>query len=95
MGYQAYGISKELVNRVKQQLNDPARLEQVKLILKNVTKADLQKKSKISALIQSISKATGISLSNTEKEAITAFLLDQKIDPRNTLHLLKLWGMFR
>jgi hypothetical protein len=30
-----------------------------------------------------------------QEEQIVAFVLAQKIDPNNTFHLLKLWGMFR
>ncbi|MBE0343453.1 serine/threonine protein kinase, partial [Paenibacillus sp. 28ISP30-2] len=29
------------------------------------------------------------------EEQLTAFVLAQKIDPSNTFHLIKLWGMFR
>ena len=95
MSYQAYGISKELVKKIKGKMKDPHVKERVKLILKDVTKADLQNRSKIRALIRKLVRLLGVTVSVKETENIIAFVIDQNIDPHNTLHLLRLWGMFR
>jgi hypothetical protein len=34
-------------------------------------------------------------LTDTQEDQLVAFVMGQKIDPNNTFHLLKLWGMFR
>ena len=95
MIYTKYGISPELVERVKLKMKNPEIKERVRMILHGVNKSDLQDRMKIRKLISLSSKAMGESISAQQTENIVAFVMAQKIDPANTLHLLKLWSMFR
>lgn len=95
MSYEQYGISKQLIEKVKKKMKNPVLKEKVKKKLEGVTKRDLQQPAKVKRLIQSISKLLEIQLTTTQEERIKQFVLDQKIDPNNTFHLIKLWNMFR
>lgn len=95
MSYTKYGVSPELVERVKTKLKNPENKERVKMILNGVTKADLQDRIKVKKLLSLIAKALGETVSPQQSERIVSFVIAQKIDPNNTLHLLKLWSMFR
>ncbi|MBW4841125.1 MAG: stage VI sporulation protein F, partial [Paenibacillaceae bacterium] len=50
---------------------------------------------KVRRLVRTASSVLGERLSGAQEEQIVQFVIDQRIDPRNTLHLLRLWGMFR
>lgn len=95
MRYVEYGISSELVQAVKERLKDPVVREQVKAMLQGVTKEHLQHPAVIRQLIASVSSVIGIAIDEQQTVSITQFVLDQKIDPNNMFHLIKLWGMFR
>lgn len=95
MLYQQYGISKEQVERVKNKMKKNAVKEKVKETLADLTKADLQNRSKVRQLVKVLSKQLGEQISPKEEEQIINFVIDQKIDPKNTFHLIRLWGMFR
>lgn len=95
MSYQQYGISPALVERVKTKMKNPLIKERVKQALDGVTKADLQNRTKVIALMKKIMGIMNISISSAEASNIVNFVIAQKIDPKNTFHLLKLWGMFR
>ncbi len=95
MSYTKYGVSPDLVERVKIKLKNPEVKERVKMILHGITKADLQDRTKVKKLLSLTSKAMGESISAQQSENIVSFIIAQKIDPGNTLHLLKLWSMFR
>lgn len=94
-GYENYGISKALVDRVKQRLKNPLVKQQVKSVLENVSKQDLRKKERIRDLIIEVSGICGIHVNTAQMGGITRFVLDQKIDPKNKFHLIKLWNTFR
>lgn len=93
--YEKYGISAETVERVKWKMKDPVMKERVKAVLHNVSKADLQQRATVKRLLGLASKALGEKLSDQQADNIVRFILAQKIDPNNTLHLIKLWSMFR
>jgi type II secretory pathway component HofQ len=95
MSYIQYGISPELVERAKQKLKNPEIKERIKMIMNGVTKLDLQDRAKVKKLLVLASKAMGESLTAQQQEGIVTFIIAQKIDPKNTFHLLKLWSMFR
>ncbi|MFS1513257.1 stage VI sporulation protein F [Chengkuizengella sp. SCS-71B] len=95
MGYQEYGIPQALVDRVKKKLQNDVYLERVKKVLEGVTKKDLQSRTKVKALLQKASKILGINVDTATSNKIIKFVIDQKIDPNNTFHMIKLWGMFR
>ncbi len=95
MSYQKYGITDELVQRVKLKLKNPIVKEKVKAIIKGVTKHDLQDRTKVKKLVDAVSKVLGEKLTEQQRENIINFVIAQKIDPNNTYHLIKLWGMFR
>lgn len=95
MSYQRYGISPQLVERVKLKMKNPAVKEKIRNLLGNVTKYDLQDRAKVRKLTRSSATILQEKLTETQEDQIINFILGQKIDPNNTLHLLKLWGMFR
>jgi hypothetical protein len=95
MSYQKYGIERELVERVKLKLKNPQVKERVRAILDGVTKYDLQDKVRVRQLVAQLSKVLNESLTTKKSEQVVSFVIDTKIDPNNTFHLIKLWGMFR
>lgn len=95
MSYTKYGISPQLVERIKQKLKNPVAKDKIKRLLDGVTKYDLQDRSKVRKLVKSATNILNENLSATQEEQIITFVLAQKIDPSNTFHLIKLWGMFR
>lgn len=95
MSYQRYGISPQLVERVKLKMKNPAVKEKMKNLLGEVTKYDLQDRIKVRKLTRTAAVILQEKLTEGQEEQIINFVLAQKIDPNNTLHLLKLWGMFR
>ncbi|OGX68368.1 MAG: serine/threonine protein kinase [Paenibacillus sp. RIFOXYA1_FULL_44_5] len=95
MGYIKYGLDPELVERVKWKMKNPVLKDRVKSALNGVTKYDLQDPAKVKALVLKLSNLAGERLSAQQTAQIVNFVLAQKIDPNNTFHLIKLWGMFR
>lgn len=95
MSYQRYGISPQLVERVKLKMKNPAVKEKMKNLLGEVTKFDLQDRIKVRKLTRTAAVILQEKLTEVQEEQIINFVMAQKIDPNNTLHLLKLWGMFR
>ncbi|GJM68805.1 hypothetical protein HMSSN036_10210 [Paenibacillus macerans] len=93
--YHQYGISPQLVERVKLKMKNPAIKDRIKQMVDGLTRADLQDRPKVRRLVRTAASVLGERLSGTQEEQIVQFVIDQKIDPRNTLHLLRLWGMFR
>jgi hypothetical protein len=95
VGYQQYGIRPELVERVKRKMKNPATKERMKALLNGVTKYDLQDRAKVRRLVRSAAAILNEPLTSDLEERIIAFVIAQRIDPNNTLHLLRLWSMFR
>ncbi|WP_054028080.1 stage VI sporulation protein F [Bacillus sp. FJAT-28004] len=95
MSYQNYGIKPQLVERVKYKMKNPAVKERIRELLGNVTKYDLQDRPKVRRLVKAAAVILQEQLTDTQEDQIVAFVMGQKIDPNNTFHLLKLWGMFR
>lgn len=46
-------------------------------------------------LVRNASSVMHEKLTNAQEEQIVKFVIAQKIDPNNTFHLIRLWGMFR
>ncbi|WP_010269743.1 stage VI sporulation protein F [Paenibacillus senegalensis] len=95
MSYQQYGIDPGLVERIKRKMKNPLTKERIKAMLHGVSKADLQNPAKVRSLLNRAAKVLGESLTERQSAQIVQFVIAQKIDPNNTFHLLKLWGMFR
>ncbi|MDF2722581.1 MAG: hypothetical protein K0Q59_2256 [Paenibacillus sp.] len=95
LSYQAYGIPRELVERVKQKMKDPDTKNRVKAILNGVTREDLQNRATIKSLLSKMAKVLHEPVSDSLANQIVQMVIDQKIDPNNMFHLLKLWSMFR
>jgi len=93
--WQKYGIQPQLVERVKAKMKHPENKERIKGLLEGVTKRDLQDRAKVRQLVKSAARILREPLTDEQTEQIAAFVLAQKIDPQNTLHLLRLWAMFR
>ncbi|MEX2416542.1 MAG: stage VI sporulation protein F [Paenibacillaceae bacterium] len=95
MAYQKYGISQEFVHRIKFKMKNPVVKERVKMVLADISKQDLQDRARIRNLTGQTAKVLDEKLTEQQMSNITQFILDQKIDPNNTFHLIRLWGIFR
>ncbi|WP_240417488.1 stage VI sporulation protein F [Paenibacillus periandrae] len=95
MSYQKYGFEPAFVERVKLKLKNPDTKERIKMMLQGVTKYDLQDRSKVRRFVGMLSKVLGEKLTDKQTENMISFVIAQKIDPNSTLHLIKLWSMFR
>nr|WP_256454764.1 stage VI sporulation protein F [Cohnella sp. GbtcB17] len=84
-----------MVERVKVKMKNPATKDRIKALLDGVTKSDLQDRAKVKRLVKSSSKVLSEPLSDLQEEQMVNFVIAQKIDPKSTLHLIKLWAMFR
>lgn len=95
MSYVKYGISPQLVERVKLKMKNPLMKDRVKHLLEDVTKQDLQDRAIVRRLVRRVSQTLNETLTDTQEDQIVKFVIAQRIDPKNTFHLIKLWGMFR
>lgn len=95
MSYQQYGISPQLVERIKLKMKNPALKERVKGLVQGLSKADLQNSAKVHQLVRTTTGILNEKLSPAQEQQIVQFVLAMRIDPNNTFHLIKLWGMFR
>ncbi|WP_438446767.1 stage VI sporulation protein F [Gorillibacterium sp. sgz5001074] len=93
--YRSYGIDPEWVERMKKKAKDSARKERLKELADGLTKEDLQDRDTVEALLARAFKVLGEKPTSRQTEQITAYILEQRIDPQNVFHLMKLWSMFR
>lgn len=95
MGYQQYGISPQLVERIKTKMKNPAVKERVKNMIKDISKQELQDTAVVRRLVRNAAAVMNEKLTSAQEDQIVKFVIAQKIDPNNTFHLIRLWGMFR
>lgn len=95
LSYVQYGISPQLVERIKAKMKNPAVKERVKAMVNGLTKQQLQDPALVRKLVRNAASAMNEKLTSGQEDGIVRFVLAQKIDPNNTFHLIKLWGMFR
>ncbi|WP_028550367.1 stage VI sporulation protein F [Paenibacillus sp. UNC451MF] len=95
MSYQKYGFDPVFVERVKLKMKNPDTKERIKMILQGVTKTDLQDRTKVRRFVDMLAKVLGERITDMQREHMINFVIAQRIDPNNTFHLIKLWGMFR
>ncbi|KAA9004255.1 serine/threonine protein kinase [Paenibacillus spiritus] len=95
MSYQQYGISTQLVERIKTKMKNPPTKERIKGLVNGLGKQELQDAAVVRRLVRNASSILGERLTATQEEGIVRFVIAQKIDPKNTFHLIRLWGMFR
>jgi hypothetical protein len=95
LSYQNYGIDPVLVERFKDKVKNPDLRDRVKWIAGSVTKSDLQDPAKVRKLIGLVSRTLGETIPPAQMEKMVNFVVAQKIDPKNTFHLIKLWSMLR
>jgi uncharacterized protein YpuA (DUF1002 family) len=93
--WQKFGIKAEFVERVKVKMKNPATKERIKGHLEGATKYDLQDRTKVRRWVKTFAKILNESLTETQEDQLVNFIIAQKIDPNNMLHLLKLYTMFR
>ncbi|GGD64918.1 hypothetical protein GCM10010911_23380 [Paenibacillus nasutitermitis] len=95
MSYTKYGIRPELVERVKLKMKNPAVKDRVKQELNGLSKYDLQDRTKVRRLVRTTAGILQEPLTQGLEDQLISFVMGQRIDPNNTLHLIKLWAMFR
>jgi len=95
VSYTKYGISPQLVERVKMKMKNPIMKDRVKGLVDGVTKQELQDRTVVRRLVRRAAQVLNEPLTDTQEEQLVKFVISQKIDPKNTFHLIKLWGMFR
>jgi len=81
--------------RVREKMKHPAVREKLKVLTAGLTKQDLQDRAKVRSLVRSVSRILREPLTQDEEKLLVDYVLAQRIDPRNKLHLLRLWAMFR
>ncbi len=95
LSYHQFGISPQLVERIKLKMKNPTTKERVKQMVEGLTKSDLQDRMKVRRLVKSAALMMNERLTGMQVDQIVQFVIAQKIDPKSKLHLIKLWGMFR
>ncbi|AIQ12688.1 stage VI sporulation protein F [Paenibacillus durus] len=95
MSYQQYGISPQLVERIKMKMKNPTIKERIKNLINGVSKQQLQDPGVVRRLVRNASVILGERLASDQEDNIVRFVIAQKVDPNNTFHLIRLWGMFR
>ncbi|MFP4974526.1 stage VI sporulation protein F [Paenibacillus sp. CN-4] len=95
MNYVQYGISPQFVERVKVKMKNPATKERIKAMINGVSKQDLQNTATVRRLVRGAAGVLNEKLTPAQEEQIVRFVIAQRIDPSNTFHLIRLWGMFR
>lgn len=95
MGYQQFGISPALVDRIKLKMKNPAVKERIKNMINGISKQELQNTAVVRRLVRNASAVMNEKLTSAQEDQIVKFIIAQKIDPSNTFHLIRLWGMFR
>jgi hypothetical protein len=95
MKLEQYGIEHQWIVAVKARLKEPKALDRVKRIIEGVTKEELQSRSYLMQKLKQIVPVVGISMTKKQAEGVIQFIIDQKIDPNQTWHLIKLWNLFR
>lgn len=95
MGYQQYGISPQLVERIKLKMKNSSVKERIKNMINGISKQELQDTAVVRRLVRNASSVLNEKLTSTQEDQIVKFVIAQKIDPGNTFHLIRLWGMFR
>ncbi|AIQ52363.1 stage VI sporulation protein F [Paenibacillus sp. FSL R7-0331] len=95
MGYQQYGISPQLVDRIKLKMKNTAVKDRIKNLITGVSKQELQDTAVVRRLVRNAAAVLNEKLTGAQEDQIVKFVIAQKIDPNNTFHLIRLWGMFR
>ncbi|AIQ23519.1 serine/threonine protein kinase [Paenibacillus sp. VTT E-133280] len=95
MGYQQFGISPQLVERIKLKMKNATVKDRIKNMINGVSKQELQDTAVVRRLVRNASGVLNEKLTSTQEDQIVKFIIAQKIDPNNTFHLIRLWGMFR
>jgi uncharacterized protein YpuA (DUF1002 family) len=95
MSYQQYGISPQLVERIKLKMKNPAVKERIKNMINGISRQELQDSAVVRRLVRNAAAVMNEKLTAAQEEQIVRFVIAQKIDPNNTFHLIRLWGMFR
>ncbi|MFC5401867.1 stage VI sporulation protein F [Cohnella soli] len=93
--WQKFGIKAEFVERVKLKMKNQATKERIKELLDGVTKYDLQDRTKVRRWVKQFAQILNEPLTETQENQLINFVIAQKIDPNNMLHLIKLYTMFR
>lgn len=93
--YESYGIDRIWVERLKKKAKEPYRKERLKELADGLTKEDLQSPDLVADLVSQSLKILGEKSTSRQKEQLVGYVLDQRIDPNNVLHLFKLWNLFR
>jgi len=95
MSFQQYGISPQLVERIKLKMKNPAVKERIKNMINGISRQELQDSAIVRKLVRGAAAVMNEKLTAAQEEQIVRFVIAQKIDPNNTFHLIRLWGMFR
>ncbi|XID95209.1 stage VI sporulation protein F [Paenibacillaceae bacterium WGS1546] len=93
--WQKFGIKADFVERVKHKMKNPAVKEKIKGHLEGVTKYDLQDRAKVRRWVKTFARILNEPLTDTQEDQLVNFIIAQKIDPNNMLHLIKLYTMFK
>jgi len=83
------------VERIKLKMKNATVKDRIKNMINGVSKQELQDTAVVRRLVRNASGVLNEKLTSTQEDQIVKFIIAQKIDPNNTFHLIRLWGMFR
>jgi hypothetical protein len=86
-------IDPQLLRRIKTKMKQPAKREQVKIILTGLSRADLQNRSKVKLTLRKVSEALGEPITSSQLDSFANWIVAQRINPHNKLQLLRFWSM--
>ncbi len=87
-------VDPALIRRIKLKMQQPARKQQVKSLLLNLTRADLQSHVKVKQTIAALSHILAEPIKPAEAEKLAQWIIAKRINPANKLQLLRLWSLF-
>lgn len=70
-------------------------MNQLQKMLQGVTKEDLQSRHYVTSMVKKIIPVIGVMVTQKQARGVIQWILDEKIDPNNSWHLMKLWNTFR
>ena len=88
------GVDPALIKRIKVKMQNPVRQQQVRSLLRSLSKSDLQNANKVKKTLFTLSQILHEPIKASESEKLAKWIIAREINPANKLHLLKLWSLF-
>ncbi len=87
-------VDPALIRKIKLKMKQADKKEQVKALLQGLSRADLQNRTHVKSLMRMVSQILNEPISAAQLDSWSNWIVAQRINPNNKLHLLRLWSMF-